>query len=45
MTDAPVNMPIGYSVNAANVQDFVRQLTELRDTAGLEFTQVIRLYM
>ena len=40
MTDAPVNMPIGYSVNAANVQDFVRQLTELRDTAGLEFTKL-----
>ena len=40
MTDAPVNTPIGYSVNAANVQDFVRQLTELRDTAGLQFTKL-----
>ena len=40
MEDAPVNTPIGYSVNAANVQDFVRQLTELRDTAGLEFTKL-----
>ena len=40
MEDAPVNMPVGYSVNAANVQDFVRQLTELRDTAGLAFTKL-----
>jgi len=40
MVDSPVNTSTGYSVNATNVQDFVRQLVELRDNAGLSLTKL-----